>query len=55
MDEKFLFGVVLGLLGGAVIATTNSMKARQMVKEGQSQVKEKIEGLGKKQKKSTEA
>ncbi len=54
MDEKFLFGVVLGLLGGAVIAT-NSMKARQMVKEGQSQVKEKIEGLGKKQKKSTEA
>ena len=54
MDEKFLFGVVLGMLGGAVVAT-NSIKARQIIKEGQSQVKEKIEGLGKKQKKSTEA
>ena len=28
MDDKFLFGVVLGMLGGAVLVT-NSVKARQ--------------------------
>ena len=27
MDDKFLFGLALGMLGGAVIAT-NSLKAR---------------------------
>ena len=42
MDDKFLCGMLLGVIGGAVIAT-NSVKARQMVKEGQAQVKEKME------------
>lgn len=32
MDDKFLVGVILGMLGGAVLAT-NSAKARQAVKK----------------------
>jgi hypothetical protein len=46
MDDKFLCGMVLGLLGGAVIAT-NSAKTRQMVRDGQEQVKQKVDELGK--------
>lgn len=46
MDDKFLCGVVLGMLGGAVIAT-NSAKARQMVRDGQEQVKQKVEDISK--------
>ena len=42
MDDKFLFGMLLGVIGGAVIAT-NSARARQMVRDGQEQVKEKME------------
>ena len=41
MDDKFLCGVILGMLGGAVLVT-NSAKARQMVKDGQEQVKDKV-------------
>ena len=47
MNDKFIFGVVLGMLGGAVLAT-NSVKARQLVKSGQEQVVEKAESLTKK-------
>ena len=50
MNEKFMFGLALGMLGGAVIAT-NSVKARQMVKSGQQQVVEKAETLTKKKSK----
>ena len=46
MDEKFLFGIVLGMLGGAVLVT-NSVKARQLVREGQDQVKEKVSKMSK--------
>ena len=46
MDDKFLCGVVLGMLGGAVLAT-NSAKARQMVRDGQEQVKQKVEEMRK--------
>ena len=42
MDDKFLFGMLLGVIGGAVIAT-NSARARQMVRDGQEQVKEKMD------------
>ena len=51
MDEKFLTGVLLGMLGGAVIVT-NSVKLRSLVKEGQSTVKEKVASVanGKKNK-----
>ncbi len=47
MEEKFLIGVILGMLGGALI-TANSQKARQMVKSGQEQVTKKVNELGKK-------
>lgn len=50
MDDKFLVGVVLGMLGGAVLVT-NSVKARQAVKSGQEQVMDKMEGLTKQSKK----
>lgn len=50
MDDKFLTGVVLGVLGGAVLAT-NSVKARQAVKSGQEQVLEKMDELKKQGKK----
>ena len=52
MNDKFLFGVILGMVGGAVIAT-NSVKARQLVQSGQEQVVEKAETLTKKAGKKT--
>ena len=50
MNDKFLCGMLLGVLGGAVLAT-NSVKARQMVKDGQQQVKQKMEEISKNTKK----
>ncbi len=41
MDDKFILGLGLGMLGGAVIVA-NSVKARQMVKNGQEQVMDKV-------------
>lgn len=52
MDDKFLFGIFLGMLGGAVLAT-NSAKARQMVKDGQTQVVQKMEDMTKKESKKS--
>ena len=46
MEDSFLCGVLLGMLGGALVAT-NSQKARQMVKDGQETVREKVEKLSK--------
>ena len=46
MDDKFLCGIVLGMMGGAILAT-NSAKARQIVKDGQEQVKQKVEDMTK--------
>jgi hypothetical protein len=53
MDDKFLCGMLLGVIGGAVIAT-NSVKARQMVKDGQEQVVKKVEELNKNAKKNNQ-
>lgn len=53
MDEKFLAGIVLGMLGGALIVT-NSVKVRQLVKDGQSQVIQKVEDMSKSDKKKSE-
>ncbi len=53
MDDKFLTGIVLGMVGGALIVT-NSVKARQMIKEGQQEVKQKVEKLNAKNKKQPE-
>lgn len=50
MGDKFVWGVMLGMLGGAVIAT-NSVKTRQLVKSGQEQAIEKAETLTKKKSK----
>jgi phage terminase large subunit-like protein len=49
MDEKFLAGIVLGMLGGALIVT-NSVKARQLVKDGQERVVKTVEELDKQSK-----
>ena len=53
MDDKFLFGMLLGVVGGAVLAT-NSAKARQMVKDGQQQVKERLDDMTKSNKKNNQ-
>ena len=53
MDDKFLCGIILGMLGGAVLAT-NSAKARQIVRDSQEQVKDKLNEVGKKQKSQQE-
>ena len=46
MNDKFLCGLVLGMLGGAVLVA-NCKKARQMVREGSQQVMQKVEELNK--------
>ena len=51
MNEKFLFGMVLGMLGGAVLVT-NSVKARQMIKDSQTEVQKKVASMGKAKSKS---
>lgn len=52
MDDKFFFGIALGMLGGAILAT-NSAKARQLVKEGQQEVSKKVEEMTKPKKQSS--
>lgn len=49
MNDKFLFGVACGMLGGALLVA-NSVKARQMVKDGQEQIMQKASEMSKKQK-----
>ncbi len=44
MNDKFLFGIILGMLGGAVIVT-NSVKARNMIKQGQEQIVDKAKEM----------
>ncbi len=51
MDEKFLAGILLGMLGGAVLVT-NSVKAREVVKDGQKEIKKKVSEMTKPKKKS---
>ena len=46
MDKNFAIGLALGMIGGALIVA-NSYKARKLVKEGQSQIKEKVSNLNK--------
>ena len=53
MDDKFLCGMLLGVLGGAVLAT-NSAKARKLVKDGQQQFKQKVDEFSKNAKKNNE-
>ena len=51
MDDKFLTGVLLGMIGGAVL-DTNSVKARQIVKDSQTEVKKKVSEISKPKKKA---
>ena len=53
MEDKFLFGIILGMLGGAILVT-NSAKARQAVRDGQEQVVQKVSEISKKQKNKSE-
>ncbi len=53
MDDKFLFGMLLGVIGGAVIAT-NSAKARQFVRDGQESVKQKVDEISKESSKKSQ-
>ena len=46
MDEKFLVGIVCGMLGGALLVT-NSVKARKAVENGQEQVISKMNSMSK--------
>ncbi|MBQ8426523.1 MAG: hypothetical protein IJX16_02050 [Clostridia bacterium] len=52
MDDKFLCGIILGMLGGVVLAT-NSAKARQVVRDGQDQVMQKVSEISEKTKKKS--
>ena len=51
MDDKFLCGLGLGMLGGALLIA-NSVKAKNAVKSGQEMVMEKIGDLKKNAEKS---
>ena len=53
MDKEFYFGIVLGMLGGALVAA-NSFKVRKAVKEGQEQVMDAITNLETKKKTKTQ-
>ncbi|MBQ3571862.1 MAG: hypothetical protein IJA15_03425 [Clostridia bacterium] len=47
MDKEFYLGMLLGVLGGALVAA-NSIKVRKAVKDGQEQVLTAINNLEKK-------
>lgn len=52
MNDKFLFGVILGMLGGAVLVA-NSTKVRTAIQDSQEQIKDKaIDMMTSKKKKS---
>ncbi len=49
MDKEFYLGMMLGILGGAIVSA-NSFKVRKAIKEGQEQVVSAINNLEKKEK-----
>ncbi len=49
MDKDFAIGLVIGMLGGALVVA-NSYQARKLVKDGQNQVKNKASSMCKKKK-----
>ena len=52
MDGKFMFGLLFGMVGGALIVA-NSAKARQVVKDGQTKVLDEADKLKAKSKNSS--
>lgn len=52
MDGKiFVCGLIMGMIGGALIVA-NSHKARQIIKDGQNMVTQKVDEVTKKTKKT---
>lgn len=49
MEEKFLCGIALGMIGGALL-TAYSSKTREAVKSGAEQVKQKVTDMTKSKK-----
>lgn len=52
MDEKFLVGVVMGMLGGGLLVA-NSNKVRQKIKDGQDEAMKKINEMTEKKSKNS--
>ena len=44
MDKNFAIGLALGIICGALVVS-NSYKARKLVKDSQTQIKEKVSNL----------
>ena len=44
MDKNFAIGLALGVICGALVVS-NSYKARKLVKDSQTQIKEKVSNL----------
>ena len=44
MDKSFAIGLALGVICGALVVS-NSYKARKLVKDSQTQIKEKVSNL----------
>ena len=54
MEKSFVCGMILGLLGGAILVT-NSYKARKLVKDGQEQIKKKVSEMTENQNKKSDS
>ena len=52
MDEKFLVGIVMGMLGGGLLVA-NSNKVRQKIKDGQEEAVKKINEMTEKKSKNS--
>lgn len=52
MDEKFIFGMLLGVVAGSLVCV-NSIKARQLIKKGQQKVQSSVNKISKKSKQSS--
>ncbi len=44
MNDKFFIGIALGMVGGAILAT-HSQKTREIVKDGENEVKQKVKSM----------
>ncbi|MBE5742504.1 MAG: hypothetical protein E7360_04180 [Clostridiales bacterium] len=53
MEKDFAIGLILGMIGGALIVA-NSYQARKMVKDGQEQIKNKVCDMTKKKQQSND-
>ncbi len=54
MEKGFICGMIAGVLAGAVIVA-NSYKARNLVKDGQEQIKKKVSEMTENQNKKSDS